>query len=81
MLFFADPEEGPTTQSMLMGAVTVVIVTMFLVIHALDSPFHPGVGGLRPVAMERAQGNIDRALAIIGRRSVRIPCDDSGAAV
>ena len=80
MLFFADPEEGPTTQSMLMGAVTVVIVTMFLVIHALDSPFHPGVGGLRPVAMERAQGNIDRALAIIGRRSVRIPCDDSGAA-
>ena len=81
MLFFADPEEGPTTQSMLMGAVTVVIVTMFLVIHALDSPFHPGVGGLRPVAMERAQGNIDRALAIIGRRSVRIPCDDLGAAV
>ena len=81
MLFFADPEEGPTTQSMLMGAVTVVIVTMFLVIHALDSPFHPGVGGLRPVAMERATGNIDRALAIIGRRSVRIPCDDSGAAV
>ncbi len=81
MLFFADPEEGAVTQSMLMAAVTIVIVTMFLVIRALDSPFHPGVGGLRPVAMARATGNIDRALAIVGRNGVRIPCDASGAAV
>jgi hypothetical protein len=79
MLFFADPEEGAVTQSMLMGAVTVVIVALFLVIHALDTPFHPGVGGLRPVAMNRAIGNIDRALAIIGR--TKIPCNASGAAV
>jgi hypothetical protein len=81
MLFFADPEEGVVTQSMLMAAVTITIVTLFLVIRALDTPFHPGFGGLRPVAMERATGNIDRALAIIGRKSVRIPCDASGAAV
>jgi hypothetical protein len=81
MLFFADPEEGAVTQSMLMTAVTIVIVTMFLVIRSLDSPFHSGVGGLRPVAMERATGNIDRALAIVGRNGVRIPCDPSGAAV
>jgi len=79
MLFFADPEEGAVTQAMLMGAVTVVIVAMFLVIRALDTPFHPGIGGLRPVAMERAIGNMDRALAIIGRRNVRIPCDARGA--
>jgi hypothetical protein len=77
MLFFADPEEGPVTQAMLMGAVTVVIVGMFLLIDALDTPFHPGVGGLRPVAMERATGNIDRALAIIGG-NIRIPCDAAG---
>lgn len=81
MLFFADPEEGAVTQSMLIGAVTIVIVAMFLVIRALDSPFHTGVGGLRPVAMERAVGNIDRALAIIGRNTVRIPCDASGQSV
>jgi hypothetical protein len=79
MLFFADPEEGPVTQSLLMGAVTIVIVALFLVIRALDTPFHPGVGGLRPVAMERAIGNIDRALAIIGRTNIR--CDASGAAL
>ena len=81
MLFFADPDEGPVTQSMLMGSVTLVIVAMFLVIQALDTPFHSGVGGLQPVAMERASGKINRALAIIGRSTVRIPCDESGAAV
>jgi hypothetical protein len=81
MLFFADPEEGAVTQSMLIGSVTIVIVAMFLVIEALDSPFHTGVGGLRPVAMERTVGRIDSALAIIGRNAVRIPCDASGQAV
>jgi hypothetical protein len=80
MLFFADPEEGPGTQAMLMGAVTIVIVGLFLVIDALNTPFHPGVGGLRPVAMERATGNIDHALALIGG-NIRIPCNDVGTAV
>jgi hypothetical protein len=64
---------------MLMGAVTVVIVAMFLLIHALDTPFHTGVGGLRPVAMNRATGNIDRALALIGG-NIRIPCNAAGVA-
>jgi Protein of unknown function (DUF4239) len=81
MLFFADSEEGAVTQSMLMGSVTIVIVSMFLVIRALDTPFHQGVGGLQPVAMERALGNMDRALAIIGRANVRIPCNASGGRV
>ena len=80
MLFFADSEEGPFTQAMLMGAVTTVIVALFLVIRALDTPFHSGVGGLQPVAMERAIGNIDRALAVVGG-TVPIPCDGAGAAV
>jgi hypothetical protein len=80
MLFFADPEEGAGTQAMLMGAVTMVIVCLFLVIYALDTPFHPGVGGLGPVAMERATGNIDHALALIGG-NIRIPCNAAGTAV
>lgn len=79
MLFFADPEEGAVTQAMLMGAVTIVIVGLFLVIDALNTPFHPGVGGLPPVAMERATGNIDRALALIGG-NIRIPCNAAGTA-
>ena len=80
MLFFADPQEGAGTQAMLMGAVTVVIVGLFLVIEALDTPFHPGVGGLEPVAMERATGNIDNALALIGG-NIRIPCNAAGTEV
>jgi hypothetical protein len=81
MLFFADPDEGPVTQALLMGAVTIVIVAVFLLIKALDTPFHTGFGGLQPVGMERAVGNIDRALAVVGRNSVPIPCNASGTAV
>jgi hypothetical protein len=79
MLFFADAEEGPITQAMLMGSVTLTMVALFLVIRALDTPFHAGVGGLRPVAMERAIGNMDRGLAVIGG-TVPIRCDGAGAA-
>src|SRR4029077_4648732 len=53
MLFFADSSEGPFTQAMLMGSVTSVIVLMLLLLNFLDSPFHKGVGGLKPVAMQR----------------------------
>lgn len=81
MLFFADPEEGIFTQSMLMGSVVLLIVSMFLVIRALDTPFHEGVGGLQPVAMVWASSDLDRAIAIIGRDSVPIPCDESGVAL
>jgi hypothetical protein len=80
MLFFADPDERPVTQAMLMGSVTVVIVTVCLLINALDTPFHRGVGGLQPTAMERAAGNIDRALAVLGG-NVTIPCNGLGVAV
>ena len=77
MMFFADPEEGAGTQAMMIGAVTIVIVGLFQVIAALDTPFHRGVGGLRPVAMGRASGNIDRALALLGG-DIRIPCTAAG---
>jgi hypothetical protein len=77
MLFFADPAEGRVTQSMLMGAVTSVIVLLFLLLASLDNPFHGGVGGLEPVAMERSLGIVDEALEAIGSQ-VSIPCDASG---
>ena len=37
-----------------MGTVVAVITSMLLLLTLLDDPFHEGVGGLRPVAMERA---------------------------
>ncbi len=77
MLFFADSAERAKTQALLMGSVTAVIATMLLLLMFLDDPFHEGVGGLQPVAMERSLGIVDEALADIGA-DVRVPCDDRG---
>ena len=78
MLFFADSGEGAVTQAMLMGAVASVITVMFLLLATLDRPFHSGVGGLEPAAMERTLARVDQALAAVGL-DVRIPCDAAGA--
>ena len=48
--------------------------------HFLDQPFHGGIGGLKPVAMERTEQLIDQQLAVIGG-DVTIPCDDAGIPV
>jgi amino acid transporter len=77
MLFFADSAEGVYTQALLMGAVVSVMVGMLLLIRFLDSPFHSGVGGVQPVAMERTMGIIDEALRAIGQ-SPTLPCDERG---
>ena len=77
MLFFADSGERALTQALLMGSVTAVIVLMLLLLGFLDSPFHSGVGGLRPVAMERTLGIVDQALDAVGS-DVSIPCDAGG---
>ena len=60
-----------------MGSVVAVIVTMLLLLAFLDDPFHGGVGGLQPPAMERTEQLIDQQLAAIGG-DVPIPCDAAG---
>jgi len=80
MLVFADSGEGAITQAVLMGSVVSVIVAMLLLIRFLDNPFHTGIGGLRPVAMERTLGIIDQELRVVNRR-VMPPCDANGAAL
>jgi hypothetical protein len=80
MLLFADSGERAFVQGVLIGAVTVVIVATLLLLRALDSPFHGGVGGLEPVAMERAIVLIEDQREIVRDRT-RVPCDASGAAV
>jgi hypothetical protein len=77
MLFFADRSEGAVTQGVLMGAVASVIVAMMLLIQFLDSPFHDGVGGVRPVAMERTLDMLDQAIRAANLR-VTLPCDARG---
>jgi amino acid transporter len=80
MLFFADRGEGAVTQAVLMGAVVSAIVTLFLLLYALDNPFASGVGGLDPVAMERSLRLVDEALSAVGEQ-VSIPCDSAGVRV
>jgi hypothetical protein len=77
MLFFADPAEGPVTQAMLMGGVTAVLTAMLLLLASLDRPYHSGVGGLKPTAMERTLDTVDQALRAIGHKAA-LPCDANG---
>jgi hypothetical protein len=79
MLFFADSDEGAGTQAVLMGSVASVIVAMLLLIRFLDSPFHEGVGGVEPVAMERSLTIIGESLEAAGLRDLP-PCDERGSA-
>ena len=80
MLFFADSGERAVVQGMLIGSVVAVISALMLLLHGLDEPFHGGVGGLQPVAMERSLRMIDDALGSVGAQ-VRLPCDALGEPV
>jgi hypothetical protein len=77
MLFFADRGERAVVQGMLIGSVVSVMAALMLLLHALDDPFHGGVGGLQPVAMERSLHIVDQALGAVGTR-VALPCDAVG---
>ena len=77
VLFFADRGERATVQGVLMGSVVAVIVAMLLLLYALDHPFHGGVGGLQPVAMERTLRIIDEELAVADVADVT-RCDAAG---
>jgi hypothetical protein len=79
MLFFADSGEGPVTQAVLMGSVAAVLTVTLLVIRALDSPYHPGVGQLRPTAMERSLVILEEEREIV-RDKTPVPCDEEGKA-
>jgi hypothetical protein len=80
MLFFADRNERALVQSVLVGSVVAVMTALLLLLAGLDNPFHGGVGGLEPVAMERSLHLVDEALGAIGVQ-VSPPCDPAGAAV
>ena len=77
MLFFADSAERAVVQATMMGGVAIVISSMLLLLWFLDNPYHSGVGGLRPVAMERGIRILDQEAAVIGGK-LTIPCDERG---
>jgi hypothetical protein len=80
MLFFADSGERAIVQAVLMGTVTSVIVAMLLLLQFLDNPFHEGVGGLDPTAMERTLVILDEELEVVGNDAT-FPCDARGVAL
>ena len=61
MLFFADSGEHAVVQATMMGGVAVVITSTLLLLWFLDNPYHAGVGGLPPTAMERTLELLDQA--------------------
>lgn len=77
MLFFADGNERAYVQGLQIGAVVAVLGSMFVVLRLLDEPYHAGVGGLQPVAMERTLEVIDEALRAVDRTTT-VPCDETG---
>jgi hypothetical protein len=78
MLFFADSAERAVVQATMIGGVAVVISSTLLLLWFLDNPYHAGVGGLRPVAMERGIRILDQESAVVGRKPT-VPCDERGS--
>jgi hypothetical protein len=79
MLFFADPAEMKRSQAMLIGSATTIVVVTLLAIYALDNPYRPGLGSIRPVAMERSLAILDEAREALNDEAP-IPCDAEGNA-
>jgi hypothetical protein len=79
ILFFADSGERAKSQAMLMGSVAFVVTTTLILLWFLDNPYHPGFGGLRPVAMERTLDVLEEARRVVGQ-SGPLPCDGEGQA-
>ena len=77
MLFFADPAEGPVTQGVLMGSVTVVITLLMMLLVFFNHAHGDGIGRLKPTAMERTIGLIAVQAKAAGV-TVVAPCDGDG---
>ena len=80
-LFFADRSERALVQGLLIGSVVSVMASLLLLLHALDDPFHAGVGGLQPVAMQRSLRMVDQALRRASAPRCELPCDTRGIRV
>ena len=78
MLFFADSAERALVQATMMGGVAIVITSTLLLLWFLDHPYHPGVGSLRPIAMERTIRILDQEAAAFSETPT-VPCSEQGA--
>jgi hypothetical protein len=77
MMVFADSGERAVVQATFVGTVVVVIVATLLLIRFLDDPYAPGLGAVRPVAMERTLQMLDDYRHVVGDNAPP-PCDERG---
>jgi hypothetical protein len=77
MVFFADPGEHAVVQATMVGSVAIVITSTLLLLWFLDNPYHRGVSGLQPVAMERTLGLLAQEAAVV-KLPLPILCDEGG---
>ena len=76
MLLFADSGERAFVQATMMGGVAVVITSTLLLLWFLDNPFHEGIGGLRPTAMERTFEIVEQGQIVDAE--IPLPCHPDG---
>jgi uncharacterized membrane protein len=77
VFLFADRGEGAVVQAIMIGTVTVMIVSGLLVINFLDYPYSRGSGGLRPTAMEQSQQEMVETTRVLGLDLPEL-CDETG---
>ena len=65
------------SQAMLVGSATAVVSVTLLAIFALDNPYRPGLGSVKPVAMERSLRLLDEVRVALGE-TAQPPCDENG---
>ena len=75
--YFADGDRASAVFGVLATGFAVLLGFVVCFAFTLDHPFHRGVGGLRPVAMERTLRVIDEQLATLGVQEVTA-CDMVG---
>jgi hypothetical protein len=79
MLFFADSAERAIVQAMMMGGVMVLVSSLLVLLWFLDNPYHDGVGGLRPVAMQSTLDVLQHETQEVD--AFTPPCDEKGVAI
>ena len=76
VLLLADPAEPFVPQAILIGAITVLMVSGLLIVQVLDRPYENASGSIRPVEMGRTLALMDQA-RLVGRPPP-LPCDAAG---
>ena len=77
MCFFADRSEAFLVQTMMIGAITAMVVSGLLVIMFLDRPYENRSGSIKPAEMRQTLDLMEQERKQ-SDPEVRPPCDEQG---